>query len=94
MTVQSPLTVGILSDTHLSRPTDEFLALAKVCFADAAVILHAGDLTDCSILEVFRNKKVYAVHGNMCHGSCAANLPRSRIVEVRGFRIGLIHRTG
>lgn len=94
MTDQAPLTIGILSDTHLSRPTHEFLALAKVCFADAAVILHAGDLTDRSVLDVFKNKEVYAVHGNMCYGSCAASLPRRRIVEIEGFRIGLIHRTG
>ena len=94
MTLQPPVTIGILSDTHLSRPTDSFLALVKICFADAAVILHAGDLTDCSILDVFRGKEIYAVRGNMCRGSCAASLPRSRILEVGGFRIGLIHRAG
>lgn len=94
MTVQPPVTIGILSDTHLSRPTDAFLALVKVCFADAAIILHAGDLTDCSVLEAFKDKKVFAVHGNMCRRSCAATLPSSRIVEVGGFKIGLIHRTG
>ena len=94
MTAQPPVTIGILSDTHLSRPTDAYLALVKVCFADASIILHAGDLTDGSVLEAFKDKKVFAVHGNMCRGSSAAGLPRSRIVEVGGFKIGLIHRTG
>ena len=94
MTAAIPVTIGILSDTHLSRPTEEYRTLASVCFADASVILHAGDLTDCSILEVFPGKEIHAVHGNMCRPSCAQGLPSSKIISIGDFRIGLIHRTG
>jgi putative phosphoesterase len=94
MKEKTPVTIGILSDTHLSRLTGQFRALAAVCFADASIILHAGDLADCSVLDVFRGKKVFAVRGNMCRPTCASTLPRSQIVEVGQFRIGLIHCTG
>jgi len=94
MNEKPPVIIGILSDTHLARLTDQFRALASVCFADASIILHAGDLTDCSVLDVFQGKKVFAVRGNMCLPACSSTLPRRRIIVVDHFRIGLIHRTG
>jgi len=94
MTAAKPVTIGILSDTHLSRSTREYESLAAVCFADASVILHAGDLTDCSVLKAFSGKEVHAVHGNMCRGSCARHLPKRKIITMGGFRIGIIHRSG
>jgi putative phosphoesterase len=86
--------IGILSDTHMVRPTDFFRHQVARCFADVSVILHAGDLTDMSVLDVFSDKELYAVHGNMCHGSSRNALPRQRVVEVGGFRIGLTHGMG
>ena len=94
MKAANPVTIGILSDTHLHRPTEEFRTLSAVCFADASIIFHAGDLIDCSILDVFAGKEVHAVRGNMCKTSCARTLPRNKIISIGGFRIGLIHRTG
>ena len=86
--------IGILSDTHMIRPNDAFRNQVDRCFADTSIILHAGDLTDLSVLDVFRNKELYAVHGNMCHGSARNSLPRRQVVEVGGFRIGLTHGMG
>ena len=86
--------IGVLSDTHLIRPNDAFRQQVDHCFADTEIILHAGDLTDLSVLEVFNTKDLYAVHGNMCHGSSRSSLPRQRIIEVEGFRIGLTHGMG
>ncbi len=92
--MHSPITVGILSDTHLREPTEEFRQLAEVCFCDADIILHAGDLVDHRVLDVFEGKTVYAVHGNMCRSSACHRLPRTAVIPVGGFTIGLIHRTG
>lgn len=88
------ITIGILSDTHLAEPTELFRQLAADCFADASIIMHAGDLTDLSVLKVFGGKEVHAVHGNMCSFSACSVLPGKKTVEVGGFRIGLIHRAG
>lgn len=89
-----PLTVGILSDTHLSRITPEFEARAAVCFANCSVILHAGDLTDPSILQVFAGREVHAVYGNMCSFVCREGLPEKKLIHLQNFSIGLIHRSG
>ncbi len=86
--------IGVLSDTHLSRPTDLFVDQVAACFSDADVIFHAGDLTDLSILSVFKGKEVHAVHGNMCVHDAYKSLPRKKIVEIRGFRFGITHGAG
>lgn len=89
-----PLTVGILSDTHLLRLTPEFAARVAVCFANCSVILHAGDLTEPALLAAFGQREIHAVHGNMCGHACQQLLPRKKTIQLGPFTIGLIHRTG
>ncbi len=88
------ITVGILSDTHLSRLTPEFTRTVVTCFANASIILHAGDLTSPGILAAFTDKEVYAVHGNMCETACRRILPRKTTIKLGNFTIGLIHNSG
>ena len=89
-----PLTVGILSDTHLSRLTPEFAERVDSCFAGCSVILHAGDLTEPTILAAFKGKEIHAVHGNMCSLTSQRLLPQKKTIRLGRFTIGLIHRAG
>ena len=82
---------GILSDTHLARPDDEFIQLAEHCFEDCNIIIHAGDLTNASILEVFGDREIHAVQGNMCDATVYRSLPRETTFKVGNFTIGLTH---
>ena len=84
-------TIGVLSDTHLIEPDKWFREKADQCFADADMILHAGDLTSLSVLEVFAGKTVHAVHGNMCGTRTRNALPASKIIPVGNFRLALVH---
>lgn len=86
--------IGVLSDTHLLEPDEWFRKKAALCFADADMILHAGDLTSLSVLEVFAGKKVHAVHGNMCGPRTRDTLPDSKIIPVGKFRLALVHGMG
>jgi putative phosphoesterase len=86
--------IGILSDTHLIRPDKEFRQRAVAAFSDVEIIFHAGDLTDISVLDVFQDKEVHAVHGNMCHGSSRTCLPHKKIIHIGSFTIGLLHGMG
>jgi putative phosphoesterase len=88
------LTIGVLSDTHLIAPDKWFREKADRCFADADMILHAGDLTSLSVLDVFAGKTVHAVHGNMCGPKTRDTLPASKIIEVGSFRLALVHGAG
>ncbi len=83
--------IGVLSDTHLGAPTPDFLQKVQFCFKDCEVIFHAGDLTDISVLQVFKDKEVYGVHGNMCMPSSRSVLPRRQVIELGGFKFGLAH---
>ncbi len=88
------ITAGILSDTHRTEPDAEFCRLIERCFSGCAVIIHAGDLTDISILDVFADKTVHAVRGNMCMGRAQQILPRATTFSLGGFTIGLTHGAG
>jgi putative phosphoesterase len=85
------LKAGIISDTHLIHPDDEFIQAVNHCFADCDVIIHAGDLTNSSVLDIFRDKEVHAVHGNMCDASAYRSLPRETSFPFGRYKIGLTH---
>jgi putative phosphoesterase len=73
------------------RLPDECLRL----LAESDLILHAGDVVAASVLEELRElAPVHAVHGNMDEPALKAALPETRVVEVEGARIGMIHEPG
>jgi putative phosphoesterase len=86
--------IGILSDTHLTGVTPLFQQQVNGCFAGVDMILHAGDLTELSILTAFGNRPVHAVHGNMCGHAAYTALPERKIIRVGSFTIGLCHGAG
>lgn len=83
--------VGILSDTHLNSCTDSFRRQVDTVFAECTIILHAGDLSDISVLNAFSGKEVHAVHGNMCNMGSQQLLPSSKMITVGRYCIGLCH---
>lgn len=83
--------IGILSDTHLTGPTELFRKQVRACFSNVDMILHAGDLTAISVLAVFDGLEVHAVHGNMCEYAAYAALPDKKIIKAGSFTIGLTH---
>jgi putative phosphoesterase len=86
--------IGILSDTHLTEATESFRKQVVRCFSGVDIILHAGDLTERSVLDAFAGKEVHAVHGNMCNYSAYTTLPETETIRVGGFTIGLAHGDG
>ncbi len=86
--------IGVISDTHLSRSTDEFkLTLAKH-FADVEMVIHAGDMTGLPVHDFLTNWDLRAVAGNMDDYDLSAKLPEKRIEEIEGWRIGITHGRG
>jgi uncharacterized protein len=86
--------IGVISDTHLPKPTEALHHINEKIFVDVSMVLHAGDLTRLAILEAFSDKDVIAVAGNMDRHDVTAKLPPKEIVEIEGYRIGLIHGWG
>lgn len=88
------ITVGILSDTHISTCTETFLSATAQAFRNCDAIIHAGDLTDLSILNAFNGKEIYAVHGNMCNLRTSRILAESSTISMEGYTIGICHGAG
>lgn len=86
--------IGVISDTHLRKPTPELYQLQSSLFADVSMILHAGDLTELEVLEPFSDKEIVAVSGNMDSEAVRRQLPSKKVIEVSSFRIGITHGSG
>ena len=83
--------IGVLSDTHLHTSKAQFNEIAAQCFQDASIIFHAGDLTNINVLEIFNDKEVHAVHGNMCDASSYNALPEKKVVTIGTHKIAITH---
>lgn len=86
--------IGVISDTHLSEPSDSLCRLMEGTFKDVSIIMHAGDLTCMGVLDVFSKKEIIAVHGNMDGSDVSERLPKKDVLTVGQYRIGLIHGWG
>lgn len=86
--------IGVISDTHLAVPDDRLEKIVKDHFQGVDLILHAGDIVDIGVLEVFGDTTVCAVSGNMDPASVRDIFPEKQVIEVEGRRIGLIHGWG
>jgi hypothetical protein len=62
----------------------------------ADLIVHAGDVTSVAALDELRalGPPVEAVYGNVEEPALRAALPKERVVEVDGVRIGVVHVAG
>jgi putative phosphoesterase len=84
-----PVTIGVLSDTHWPTrvPSVQYEAI-EAAFDGVALILHAGDIETPDVLDRLRQiAPVEAVGGD----DDQFDLPRHRVIEVGGKRIGLTH---
>jgi putative phosphoesterase len=86
--------IGILSDTHIHHVSRDFRDLLDGRFSQVDVVFHAGDYTSPAVVEYLRSKHFHGVYGNMDPMAVKAVLPEKKIVEIGGFRFGLIHGWG
>jgi putative phosphoesterase len=94
MKADKKLKIGVISDTHLTGPDGVLKTFLEEHFADADMIFHAGDLVDLKVLEMFGDKDVRAVYGNMDNARTRRELPEQLIMEINGFKISLMHGWG
>jgi len=86
--------IGIISDTHLYAVSSELVDIYENYFSDVEMIFHAGDLVSVEIAEYLSQKPLHVVQGNMDTMDVRDRFPRKEIIEVHGFRFGLIHGWG
>lgn len=83
--------IGVVADTHVGEVLPALPPEVPAALAECDLILHAGDITCMSVIdELERIAPVVAVQGD--HDRLAGiDLPRERVVRVRGRSIGLVH---
>ena len=80
-------TIGVISDTHgLVRPE------ALEALQGSELILHAGDIGHCKVLETLRKiAPVVAVRGNNDRESWGQEIPLTEIVVVASHSLYILH---
>lgn len=87
--------IGVVSDTHIPSRARRIPPRVIAGLRGVDLILHAGDLTELSVLAELRAiAPVEAVVGNVDSLEVMEALPRTRILDVDGRRIGLVHGDG
>ena len=86
----------LIADTHLRRgQADRLLTRLTGELISADVILHAGDITDASVLDALAthaaDELVHAVRGNNDHG---LELPERLTIDVDGCVLAMVHDSG
>jgi putative phosphoesterase len=99
--VSGSVRVVVLADTHLRSQTAGGRGRVRALPDEAAgylhgadAILHAGDVLDSGVLaQLSRYAPLHAVLGNN-DASLIGALPLTRIVDIGGVQIGMIHDSG
>jgi uncharacterized protein len=83
--------IGVVADSHVGETLPELPARVLELLAGVDLILHAGDLTDLAVVRRLEEiAPVHAVQGDHdLDGGIA--LPRSLVVRVGDYRIGVTH---
>ncbi|HDZ89683.1 MAG: YfcE family phosphodiesterase [Deltaproteobacteria bacterium] len=86
--------IGVLSDTHLHRVTEEFAAICKSHLSEVDMILHAGDVVSAEVVTFLDHGVFHGVQGNMDPPEVRMLLPDKKIIRAGNYTIGLIHGWG
>src|SRR4051812_50226029 len=88
--------IAVISDPHLPKGSRTLPPECVERLGAADLIVHAGDLVSVSFLDELRalGPPVEAVYGNIDEPALRELLPKERIVEAGGERIGLVHNPG
>jgi uncharacterized protein len=88
--------LAVISDTHLPRGARALPGACLERLRGADAILHAGDLMELPVLVELEaiGPPVHAVRGNVDSAELQARLPLTRIVQVEGVRIAMVHDAG
>ena len=86
--------IGVISDTHLNRITDDFLIIHKDFLDEMDIIIHAGDFVSAEVIHFLESDKFHGVCGNMDPMEVRELLPNKKEIQCGTFRLGVIHGWG
>jgi len=88
--------IGVIADTHIANKKDNLPKEILDAFKDVDMIIHAGDITDISLLDKLKKicKNIKAVYGNMDPLETKKQLSEKKIIKAGNYKIGVAHGCG
>lgn len=89
--------IGAMSDTHLHTPGPGLQKLLSGPLGEADILLHAGDHDGAAVAEYLLNveeRTCHAVAGNADPLALKNSLGMTKLIEIEGLKIGLVHGWG
>ncbi|CAN7364845.1 metallophosphoesterase family protein [Rossellomorea sp. LjRoot5] len=87
--------IVIVSDTHMPRKGRSLPDPLQKDLTDSDLIIHGGDFQTLDVFEAFkRYGELIAVSGNVDNVELQSLLPKRRIIEKKGLKIGIVHGDG
>lgn len=85
--------IGVIADTHIPDQRRSLPARVLEIFAPVEIVLHAGDITQLSVLQQLQDQVslTFAVYGETDDAEVRSFLQPSQVLEFGGLRVGLIH---
>lgn len=87
--------IGVVSDTHIPDESNGLPPQLVRDFQSVDVIFHLGDFNDLTTFhELEKIAPVVGVYGNTDEHEIRELLPKKKVIEMHGMKIGLIHGWG
>lgn len=87
--------VGVLSDTHIPGRGRQLPKAVREGLQGVDLIIHCGDIAAGYVLDQLREiAPVEAVFGNMDPVDLKQELPKTQVVKVGDFNVGIVHGDG
>jgi len=88
--------IGVISDTHIPDKCEHIPDVILEAFKNVDMVIHVGDLVNLEVIKELESvcPKVLAVSGNMDRKEVTKIYPSKQVVEIAGFKIGLMHGYG
>jgi putative phosphoesterase len=85
--------IGVIADTHIPDLRRSLPARVMDIFSSVEIVLHAGDITELSVLQQLQEQVslTFAVYGESDSAEVRGFLQESQVLEFGGLRVGLIH---
>ncbi|KAJ49178.1 hypothetical protein BD780_003142 [Clostridium tetanomorphum] len=87
--------IGIISDTHITKHSEDINKIIDKYFKEVDMIIHVGDFNSIDVINNIKKKKKFVgVYGNNDSSSVKQYLNEKEIISVEGYKIGLFHGHG
>ncbi|MEK3990100.1 metallophosphoesterase family protein [Robertmurraya sp. FSL R5-0851] len=87
--------ITVISDTHMPKKAKTLPIQVVKALQQSELIIHAGDWQTIEFFhELVQYGEVKGVYGNVDSVELQSRLPEKQIIEIVGFRIGVVHGHG